>query len=80
MVRTARSWLFLGPAFVAAVAYVDPGNFATNIQAGAQVGYELVWIVLVTDAHAGLSSWYEPSTAQELLRRPDLTLLLIKEL
>lgn len=43
-------------------------------------GYELVWIVLVTDAHAGLSSWYEPSTAQELLRRPDLTLLPIKEL
>jgi nucleotide-binding universal stress UspA family protein len=37
-------------------------------------------IVLVTDAHGGLSSWYDPSTAQELLRRPDLTLLLIKEL
>ena len=37
-------------------------------------------IVLVTDAHAGLSSWYAPATAQELLRRPDLTLLLIKEL
>ena len=37
-------------------------------------------IVLVTDAHGGLSSWYDPSTAQELLRRPDLTLLMIKEL
>jgi nucleotide-binding universal stress UspA family protein len=37
-------------------------------------------VVLVTDAHGGLSSWYAPSTAQELLRRPDLTLLLIKEL
>jgi nucleotide-binding universal stress UspA family protein len=37
-------------------------------------------IVLVTDAHGGLSSWYAPSTTQELLRRPDLTLLLIKEL
>jgi nucleotide-binding universal stress UspA family protein len=37
-------------------------------------------IVLVTDAHGGLSSWYDPSTAQELLRRTDLTLLLIKEL
>jgi nucleotide-binding universal stress UspA family protein len=36
-------------------------------------------IVLVTDAHGGLSSWYDPSTGQELLRRPDLTLLLIKE-
>ena len=37
-------------------------------------------IVLVTDAHAGPSSWFAPSTAQGLLRRPDLTLLLIKEL
>jgi nucleotide-binding universal stress UspA family protein len=37
-------------------------------------------IVLVTDAHGGLSRWYEPSTAQQLLARPDLTLLLIKEL
>jgi nucleotide-binding universal stress UspA family protein len=37
-------------------------------------------IVLVTDAHGGLSAWYDPSTAQELLRRPDLMLLLIKEL
>jgi nucleotide-binding universal stress UspA family protein len=37
-------------------------------------------IVLVTDAHGGLSSWYAPSTTQDLLRRPDLTLLLIKEL
>ena len=36
-------------------------------------------IVLVTDAHGGLSSWYDPSTAQELLRRPDLTVLLVKE-
>ena len=36
-------------------------------------------IVLVTDAHGGLPSWYAPSTAQELLRRPDLTVLLVKE-
>jgi manganese transport protein len=36
----------LGPAFVAAVAYIDPGNYATNIQAGAQFGYLLLWIVL----------------------------------
>ena len=43
-VRAALS--FLGPAFVAAVAYVDPGNFATNIQAGAKFGYELMWVVL----------------------------------
>jgi len=43
-VRAALS--FLGPAFVAAVAYVDPGNFATNIQAGAKFGYGLMWVVL----------------------------------
>ena len=37
-------------------------------------------IVLVTDAHGGLASWYDPSIAQKLLTQPDLTLLLIKEL
>src|SRR2546423_12548670 len=37
---------FLGPAFVAAVAYVDPGNFATNMAGGAQYGYMLLWVVL----------------------------------
>jgi manganese transport protein len=42
----------LGPAFVAAVAYVDPGNFATNLQGGAQFGYELLWVVLVANLMA----------------------------
>src|SRR5260370_36649404 len=37
---------FVGPAVVASIAYVDPGNFATNIQAGAKYGYELLWVVL----------------------------------
>ncbi|HLM77647.1 MAG TPA: hypothetical protein VK361_04545, partial [Rubrobacteraceae bacterium] len=41
-----KLWPFLGPAFVAAVAYVDPGNFATNIAAGAQYGYLLLWVIL----------------------------------
>ncbi len=36
---------FLGPAFIASVAYVDPGNFATNIQGGASFGYELLWVI-----------------------------------
>ncbi len=36
----------LGPAFVAAVAYIDPGNFATNITAGARYGYLLVWVIV----------------------------------
>jgi manganese transport protein len=41
-----RIWPFLGPAFIAAVAYIDPGNFATNIAGGAQFGYLLLWVVL----------------------------------
>jgi Mn2+/Fe2+ NRAMP family transporter len=50
--RVTRTWLFLGPAFVAAVAYVDPGNFATNIQAGAEEGYRLVWVVVAANIAA----------------------------
>ena len=43
---------FLGPAFIAAVAYVDPGNFATNIAAGAKFGYALLWVVLAANLMA----------------------------
>jgi manganese transport protein len=39
-------WPFLGPAFVAAVAYIDPGNFATNIAGGSKFGYLLLWVIL----------------------------------
>jgi manganese transport protein len=42
----------LGPAFVTAIAYVDPGNFATNITAGSQYGYLLVWVVVVSNLMA----------------------------
>jgi manganese transport protein len=42
----ARLWPFLGPSFVAAVAYIDPGNFATNIAGGAKFGYLLLWVIL----------------------------------
>src|SRR5919108_1745352 len=57
--RGARSgvrglWPFLGPAFVAAVAYIDPGNFATNIAGGAQYGYLLLWVVLSANLMAML--------------------------
>ena len=38
----------LGPAFIACVAYIDPGNFATNIQGGAQFGYLLVWVIVAS--------------------------------
>ncbi len=44
----------LGPAFVAAVAYVDPGNFATNIAAGAKYGYLLLWVILAANLMAML--------------------------
>ncbi|MDQ6671867.1 MAG: Nramp family divalent metal transporter [Chloroflexota bacterium] len=41
---------FVGPAFIASIAYVDPGNFATNIQSGARFGYVLLWVVLASNA------------------------------
>ncbi len=44
----------LGPAVVASIAYMDPGNFATNIEAGAKYGYALLWVVLVANAVAML--------------------------
>ena len=44
----------LGPAFVASVAYVDPGNFATNFAAGAQFGYRLAWVILMANLMAML--------------------------
>ncbi len=50
----ARTFPFLGPAFVACVAYIDPGNYATNIQGGAQFGYLLLWVVLASNLMAML--------------------------
>ena len=52
--RVRATLAMLGPAFVAAVAYVDPGNFATNIQGGAKFGYELLWVVLLANLMAML--------------------------
>src|SRR5262249_35755456 len=45
---------FLGPAFVACVAYIDPGNFATNIAAGSKFGYTLVWVIVASNLMAML--------------------------
>ncbi|MDP4175904.1 MAG: Nramp family divalent metal transporter [Bacteroidota bacterium] len=45
---------FLGPAFIASVAYVDPGNFATNIQSGSQFGYTLLWVIVASNLMAVL--------------------------
>ena len=48
------SWYLLGPAFVAAIAYVDPGNVAANVSAGAAYGFLLVWVILLANVMAGL--------------------------
>src|SRR5271167_4650742 len=46
--------IFAGPAVIASIAYMDPGNFATNIQAGAKYGYGLLWVVLLANLIAML--------------------------
>ncbi|RIK16266.1 MAG: divalent metal cation transporter [Chloroflexi bacterium] len=50
----ARLLPFIGPAFIASIAYVDPGNFATNIAAGAQFGYLLLWVIFASNLMAML--------------------------
>ncbi len=49
-----ESWWYFGPAFVASVAYIDPGNFATNIEGGARFNYSLLWVLLWSNAMAVL--------------------------
>lgn len=51
-VKLRPSWLLLGPAFVAAIAYVDPGNVAANVSAGSQFGFLLVWVIVAANAMA----------------------------
>src|SRR5438094_2738608 len=71
----------LGPAFVAAVAYIDPGNFATNIQGGAKYGFMLVWVIVAANlmamlvqtlsAKVGLATGRNlPELCRETLPRP----------
>src|SRR5438477_11904935 len=71
----------LGPAFVASVAYIDPGNFATNFSAGARFGYALVWVIVVANlmamlvqylsAKAGVATGRDlPELCREYLPRP----------
>jgi manganese transport protein len=52
--RLSRLLPFMGPAFIASVAYMDPGNFATNIQGGAKFGYTLLWVIIVSNLMAML--------------------------
>jgi manganese transport protein len=70
--------LFAGPAVIASIAYMDPGNFATNFQAGARYGYALLWVVLGVNVAAMLfqalsarpmpknskSYWFESSSCE----------------
>ena len=51
---------FVGPAVIVSIAYQDPGNFATNIQAGAKYGYGLLWVVLLANLIAMLFSKRSP--------------------
>jgi manganese transport protein len=77
---------FLGPAFIACVAYIDPGNFATNVAAGSRFGYRLVWVIVAANllamliqtlsAKLGIATGRNlPEVARERLR-PRLTVLL----
>jgi manganese transport protein len=54
MARLRRALMLMGPAFVASIAYVDPGNFATNVAAGAEYGYLLLWVLLAANLVAML--------------------------
>ena len=61
--RFRSSAAILGPAFVASVAYVDPGNFATNFAAGAGHGYELVWVIVMANLMAILVQYLTSKAA-----------------
>ncbi len=60
--RVRGGLALLGPAFVAAVAYIDPGNFATNITGGARYGYLLVWVIVMANLMAMLVQYLSAKT------------------
>lgn len=55
--RSAPRFTLLGPAMVAAVAYVDPGNVATNTSAGSKYGYLLLWVLVLATIVAGVMQY-----------------------
>jgi manganese transport protein len=80
-IRLRGSWYLLGPAFVAAIAYVDPGNVAANVSAGAVYGFLLVWVILLANVMAGLVQYLSaklglvtgrslPEAVGDRMRRP----------
>ena len=79
--RRNELWTYFGPAFVASVAYIDPGNFATNILGGSQFGYRLLWVLLWSNAMAILIQYLSaklgivtgrtlPQNCRDHFRRP----------
>ncbi|MFY9935458.1 MAG: Nramp family divalent metal transporter [Silvibacterium sp.] len=50
--RSSELWSYFGPAFVASIAYIDPGNFATNFDGGSRFGYKLLWVLLWSNVMA----------------------------
>src|SRR6266571_769517 len=74
-------WPFLGPAFIACVAYIDPGNFATNVAGGSKFGFTLVWVIVAANlmamlvqtlsAKVGIATGRNlPELCREVLPRP----------
>jgi manganese transport protein len=49
MIKAKHLLKFLGPAFIVSVAYIDPGNFATNITGGSVFNYNLIWVILLSN-------------------------------
>jgi manganese transport protein len=87
--RLAQAFPILGPAFVASIAYVDPGNFATNVVGGATYGYLLVWVVVSANLMAMLIQYLSaktglatgkslPELCREHFRRPVSRLLWVQ--
>ncbi len=83
-----RVWPFLGPAFIASVAYMDPGNFATNIQGGAKFGYMLLWVIIASNlmamliqtlsAKLGIASGMNlPEVCRQEFRKPTVMIMWI---
>jgi len=86
--RRSELWTYFGPAFVASVAYIDPGNFATNIDGGTRFGYKLLWVLLWSNAMAILIQYLSaklgivtgrtlPQNCRDHFSRPTVWLLWI---
>jgi manganese transport protein len=87
-VRGSAVWSYLGPAFVASIAYIDPGNFAANFAGGSQFGYKLLWVLLWSNLMAILVQYLSaklgiatgktlPENCRDRFSRPTTILLWI---